>query len=75
MHSTDAPPVSGMDDTTDIPVSYRVPRAAELIGVSERRMWDMVRDRRIESFMAEGRRLISRRALEEYVAAKEKEAA
>lgn len=56
-------------------LAYSVAEAAELVGISERRMWDKVREKHIKSFRDGQRRLISRRAIEEYVAAREGEAA
>jgi excisionase family DNA binding protein len=73
MHRT-AGTTSGTD-ATDERLAYSVPDAAGLIGLSPRRTWDLVRLRRIKSFMEGGRRLISRRALEAYVAEREEEAA
>lgn len=72
MHST-APALASA--TGDTAISYSVRNAAPLIGVSERRMWDLVKEGKVRSFMDGGRRLVSRRALEEYVAAKDVEAA
>lgn len=56
-------------------LAYSVAEAAELVGISERRMWDKVREKQIKSFRDGQRRLITRRAIEEYVAAREGEAA
>lgn len=53
------------------PLSYSVPAAAKIVGLSERTMWDKVKFNEIESYRDGGRRLISRRALKAYVAAKE----
>jgi len=52
-------------------LSYSVPEAAEMVGISERRMWDRVREGLIQSYRDGHRRLISRRALEEYVSSKD----
>jgi len=57
--------------TEDIPVSYSVPVAARLIGISPRGMWDLVRTEKIRSFWVGGRRLVSRKAIEEYVTERE----
>lgn len=65
MHRT-ASSDSGTDST--VPLAYSVGAAAKLIGLSERRTWDRVGTGEIESYMDGGRRLISRRALEDYVA-------
>lgn len=45
--------------------------AAALIGISERYLWTLVRLRRIKSFRLGQRRLISRSALEAFVAQRE----
>lgn len=68
MHRT-ASSDSGADTT--VPLAYSVGAAAKLIGLSERRTWDRVGAGDIESYMDGGRRLISRRALEDYVANRE----
>jgi excisionase family DNA binding protein len=66
-----------MEETTkryleqlDSRLAYSVAEAAELIGISERRMWGRVRAGVIKSFRDGQRRLISRRAVEEYLAAR-----
>jgi excisionase family DNA binding protein len=48
-------------------LAYSVPMAARLIGIGPRRTWDLIREGTISSFLEGGRRLVSRRALEEYV--------
>ena len=48
-------------------LAYSVPMAARLIGIGPRRTWDLVREGTIGSFTEDGRRLVSRRALEDYV--------
>lgn len=58
-------------DEHDERLAYSVPAAAKLIGMSARRTWDLVKDKRIKSFREGHRRLISRRALEAYVAERE----
>ncbi len=63
--------ISGTELEPDGKLAYSVPAAAEVIGISSRRVWDLVRDKKIKSFIAEGRRLISRKALELYVAERE----
>jgi excisionase family DNA binding protein len=55
----------------DEPLAYSVPQAAKLIGLSTRRTWDRVWDGELASYMDGGRRLVSRAAIEAYVAAKE----
>lgn len=68
MHRTEADSTAiGGTVSADERLSYSVPAAAKIIGISPRRLWDLVRDKKIRSFIAEGRRLISRRALEVYV--------
>lgn len=80
MHRTD-PTASSADATDDLAevrpdkLAYSVPEAAVLISLSERGVWNLLRARKIKSFMEGGRRLISRRALESYVAEREGEAA
>lgn len=73
MHRTtaDLAATNGSGSDHDERLAYSVPAAAKLIGISARRVWDMVRTKKIRSFKDEGRRLISRRALEEYVAGRE----
>jgi hypothetical protein len=63
--------IHGTELEPDGRLAYPVPAAAEVIGISSRRLWDLIRDKKIKSFMAEGRRLISRKALEVYVAERE----
>jgi excisionase family DNA binding protein len=52
-------------------LAYSVPMAARLIGVGPQRAWDLIREGAIRSFMSDGRRLISRHALDEYIASQE----
>jgi hypothetical protein len=52
-------------------LAYSVPAAADLVGVNERRMWDLIGQGNIPSFTERGRRLVSRRALEEYLASRD----
>ena len=49
-------------------LAYPVPVAARLIGMGPLGTWDLVREGEIRSFMEGGRRLISREALDEYLA-------
>jgi excisionase family DNA binding protein len=56
-------------------LAYSVAEAAAVVGISERRLWDRIRQRKIASYREGTRRLISRSALEAYVAAREAEAA
>lgn len=65
--------IHGTELEPDGRLAYPVPAAAAVIGISARRVWDLIRDKKIKSFMAEGRRLISRTALQAYV--EEREAA
>lgn len=65
---------SGAADGTT-PLAYSVPAAGKLIGLSTRQAWRLVGSGALKSYMDGGRRLVSRRALEEYVAAREEEAA
>mgnify|MGYP001340588564 CR=1 FL=1 len=73
MHSTVSP--RGAVDSTAAPpaeaLAYSVPVAGRLIGLSPRQAWRLVKAGKLRSYMDGGRRLVSRRALEEYVAAKE----
>lgn len=55
-------------ETERVVPSYSVPHAAVLIGVGPLRLWEMVRDNEIPSLTIDGRRLISRRALDDYLA-------
>jgi hypothetical protein len=52
----------------DSALAYPVPVAASLIGIGPLRAWDLVREGKIHSFVEDGRRLISRQAIEEYAA-------
>jgi Helix-turn-helix domain len=47
-------------------LAYSVPAAADLLGTSERRMWELIGQGTIPSFTEGGRRLVSHRALEAY---------
>jgi len=51
-----------------------VPKAAGLIGLSERRVWDLIRLGELRSFLTGGRRLIRRRDLQEWADQKVAEA-
>jgi hypothetical protein len=64
---------SHVDESPTITLAYPVPMAARHIGMGPQRTWDLVREGTIDSFMEDGRRLVSRRALDEYVAARETE--
>ena len=55
-------------------LAYSVPMAARLIGIGPGRTWDLIREGTIRSFTEGGRRLISRRALDEYVEQRDAEA-
>jgi len=52
-------------------LAYSVPEAADLIGISARRLWDHVRTRKIKTFRDGTRRLISRQACEDFIALRE----
>lgn len=78
MHRT-APSSSGADRreidlARDETISYPVPKAAGLIGLSERRVWDLIRLGELRSFLTGGRRLIRRRDLQEWADQKVAEA-
>jgi excisionase family DNA binding protein len=49
-------------------LAYSVPMAARLLGIGPGRTWDLIREGTIGSFTDGGRRLVSRRALEDYLA-------
>jgi hypothetical protein len=53
-------------------LAYSVPMAARLIGIGPQRAWDLICEGAIRSFMQDGRRLISRRAIDDYVAGQNK---
>lgn len=55
-------------ETEKVLPSYSVPHAAILIGIGPLRLWEMVRENEIPSFTIDGRRLLSRRALDDYLA-------
>jgi predicted DNA-binding transcriptional regulator AlpA len=52
-------------------LAYPVPAAADLLGTSERRMWELIGQGTIPSFVEAGRRLVSHRALEVYMASRD----
>lgn len=54
-------------------LSYSVKDAAKIIGISPRRLWDHVKNKKIQTFRDGARRLISRRAIEAFIAAREAE--
>lgn len=54
-------------------LSYSVAEAAELIGISKRYLFQRIKEKKIQTYRDGVRRLISRRALEEYIAAREAE--
>jgi excisionase family DNA binding protein len=54
-------------------LAYSVPQAAELIGISARRLWDHVRTKKIKTFRDGNRRLISRSACQAFIAQREAE--
>ena len=56
-----------VEEPTTSVLAYSVPVAARLIGIGPLGAWDLVRDGTIPSFVEDGRRLISRQALEDYV--------
>src|ERR1044071_896459 len=74
MHA-DTDPASGNDtdaaDGTKVPaddqIAYNVPHAAQVIDLSERQVWELVRSGEIESFKIGASRRISRAALVAYV--------
>lgn len=53
---------------SDHSLAYRVPRAAELIGISERKAWQLVRSGAIESHKIGAARLVTRAALIRFLA-------
>ncbi len=63
------------DADTEGVLSYSVPNAAILLGIGPLRLWEMIRGNEIRSFTTDGRRFISRRALDEYLAEHEVAAA
>lgn len=52
----------------DSALAYPVPVAASLIGLGPLGTWNLVREGKLRSFVEDGRRLISRQALEDYLA-------
>lgn len=54
----------------DIPARllYPVNDAAVLLGISPRKTWDLVYDRKLRTVWVEGRRLVPAEVLKEYVA-------
>ena len=67
MHRTDNADSVADDIIRDDALAYSVPDAAAVIAISERRLWDHIRAGKIRSFRDGSRRLISRKALEEYI--------
>ena len=61
----------GDADAEETVPSYSVPNAAILIGIGPLKLWQMVRGNQIRSFTTDGRRFISRQALDDYLAERE----
>lgn len=57
--------------TADEQLAYNVPHAAEVLDLSERQMWTLVRTGAIESFKMGASRRITRAALIAYVASQQ----
>ena len=53
-------------DRGDSPVAYTVPRAAASSGMSRTRLYQLMRSGELNSIVVGGRRLITRKALEDF---------
>lgn len=72
MHRTtnDHAAINGTDADPER-LAYSVKEAAQIIGISARRLWDHVRNKKIRTFREGTRRLVSRRAIEEFITERE----
>ncbi len=52
-------------------LAYRVPEAAEMIGISRSKMYELVKRGVVPSFRIDGMLLVSVRSLEEWITKKE----
>lgn len=68
MHA-DTTPTDGSKTPADDQIAYKVPHAAQVIDLSERQMWELVRRGDIESFKIGTSRRIPRSALVAYIEA------
>jgi excisionase family DNA binding protein len=48
---------------------YTVPHAAEVLDLSKTTIWNMIRDGQLESIKVRNRRMVTRTAIESYLAA------
>lgn len=67
---TDTPTDGIMTDPAQI--AYSVPRAAELLDISERQVWSLIASEDLKSFKVGTSRRIARAALLDYVAQRQK---
>lgn len=58
------------DDGSGIPVrlQYGPKEAAMLLGICERKLYDLIKDGRLKSYRLDGKRFVSRSTLEQFVA-------
>jgi hypothetical protein len=63
----DTSPESPLPELPAEQIVYSVPHAAEIVDVSTRKMWHLVRTEQVKSFLLGGNRRIHRDALVEYV--------
>lgn len=66
MHA-DTTPANGNQVPADDQIAYKVPHAAQVLDLSDRQMWELVRRGDIESFKIGASRRISRAALVAYI--------
>lgn len=67
MHADTTPAHGSTALADDHQIAYRVPHAAQVVDLSERQMWKLVRDGEIESFKIGTSRRIPRAALVAYI--------
>jgi excisionase family DNA binding protein len=58
------------DDSSEIPVrlQHGPKEAAMLLGLSERKLYQLIEDGRVQSYRLDGKRFVSRTTLERFVA-------
>jgi excisionase family DNA binding protein len=61
-------------EATEKPLSYKVRDAARLIGISERKLTELISTKQIRSFKIDKSRLITIQAINDYIAKREREA-
>lgn len=61
-------------EATEKPLSYKVKDAARLIGISERKLTELISSKEIRSFKIHKSRLVTLAAINDYIARREKAA-